>query len=534
MALESSATLRKAQCNLIDVFSGDPRPTIIIDVSATKHAREVPWEFANAAFTDQYGVLVRFIKVPSGQIPEPDFIVWLRSPHPTSNEYLVGGLSWTFFMIEGRFKVVNVAASRPNVDRSVAGIPQQITPMMECPSSSPGWSLTTRRSSTVSPVSGKSGNPFTVALQSGLMRLGSAPTALDGLHRLVDMLNIGFFEYDLEGVLLFANKSRYELSGPTSPQAHTEMQFLDLCHPDDIDVVTDAWGQLINGKPITFEMRWKHIGFPTAEALGAQWVLAACLPMYDENDKLSSITGCMMDINYQKLNEQIARARAEALERARTSEERFTRFATVAPIAVFSLDANKRMTYCNSHWFELTTTTKKPFEEVGIGEGFFEEDVSELYTLVDKAIQDREVNSVEMRTKRFWRASDGRKAQFWVLASIFAEFTNEGTFQGCTGTLTDISEIKYAETQQRIRLEEALEAKRQQENFIDMTSHEMRNPLSAMVQCADSALAALAEINNLLQPITTEQLPAATRNALLDEVGLGSEGLQTIISCWYS
>lgn len=204
MALESSATLRKAQCNLIDVFSVDPRPTIIIDVSDTKYARGVPLEFANAAFTDQYGVLLRFIT--SGQILEPDFIIWLRSPHPTINEYLVGGLSWTFFMIEGRFKVVNVAASRPNVDHGVASMPQQLTPMTEC--QSPAWTLTTRRSSMGSSVSEeKSGNPLTVALPSGLMRLGSAPAALDGLHRLVDMLVVGFFEYDLEGVLIFANKS---------------------------------------------------------------------------------------------------------------------------------------------------------------------------------------------------------------------------------------------------------------------------------------------------------------------------------------
>lgn len=34
-------------------------------------------------------------------------------------------------------------------------------------------------------------------------------------------------------------------------------------------------------------------------------------------------------------------------------------------------------------------------------------------------------------------------------------------------------------------MEEAVELKRQQENFIDITSHEMRNPLSAILQCSD-------------------------------------------------
>ena len=36
----------------------------------------------------------------------------------------------------------------------------------------------------------------------------------------------------------------------------------------------------------------------------------------------------------------------------------------------------------------------------------------------------------------------------------------------------------------------ARESKRSLENFIDTTSHEMRNPLSAIVQCADSIIAA--------------------------------------------
>ncbi|RAL60317.1 hypothetical protein DID88_000093 [Monilinia fructigena] len=38
---------------------------------------------------------------------------------------------------------------------------------------------------------------------------------------------------------------------------------------------------------------------------------------------------------------------------------------------------------------------------------------------------------------------------------------------------------------QKRKVLEAVELKRQQENFIDMTSHEMRNPLSAIIQCAD-------------------------------------------------
>lgn len=53
------------------------------------------------------------------------------------------------------------------------------------------------------------------------------------------------------------------------------------------------------------------------------------------------------------------------------------------------------------------------------------------------------------------------------------------------GSITDISRIKWAEGLQTRRLLDAEETRRQTNNFLDLTSHEMRNPLSAMIHCAD-------------------------------------------------
>lgn len=47
-----------------------------------------------------------------------------------------------------------------------------------------------------------------------------------------------------------------------------------------------------------------------------------------------------------------------------------------------------------------------------------------------------------------------------------------------TTGITDISRIKWAENLQSRRLHEAEETRRAQNSFIDITSHEMRNPLS--------------------------------------------------------
>lgn len=73
----------------------------------------------------------------------------------------------------------------------------------------------------------------------------------------------------------------------------------------------------------------------------------------------------------------------------------------------------------------------------------------------------------------------------WIIAAAYPEKSDDGRVVGVLGCLTDISRQKWAEDFQKRKVLEAVELKRQQENFIDMTSHEMRNPLSAIIQCAD-------------------------------------------------
>jgi signal transduction histidine kinase len=77
--------------------------------------------------------------------------------------------------------------------------------------------------------------------------------------------------------------------------------------------------------------------------------------------------------------------------------------------------------------------------------------------------------------------------------SAYPEKNAEGGLKSVFGSLTDISQQKWVEDFQKRRMEEAVELKRQQENFIDITSHEMRNPLSAILQCADEITTTLSE-----------------------------------------
>lgn len=76
----------------------------------------------------------------------------------------------------------------------------------------------------------------------------------------------------------------------------------------------------------------------------------------------------------------------------------------------------------------------------------------------------------------------------WVFCSAYPELDANNEVTEMVGNVTDISRQKWAEDVQKRRTDSALESKKHLEHFIDTTSHEMRNPLSAIMQCADGIL----------------------------------------------
>lgn len=79
-------------------------------------------------------------------------------------------------------------------------------------------------------------------------------------------------------------------------------------------------------------MRWKP---RPGSKDNAQWVLSACVPVFDDDRNLISIAGNTIDINAQKKTQAVAQAQVEALEQARLAEMKFARFAQVSPVAIY-------------------------------------------------------------------------------------------------------------------------------------------------------------------------------------------------------
>ena len=195
---------------------------------------------------------------------------------------------------------------------------------------------------------------------------------------------------------------------------------------------------------------------------------------------------------------------AERTQEARDSETKFTRMAEFAPVGMFIADGNGLISYANDTWYDLSGVPKgsghtdRWFEWIRIEDRPF---LQSLWAdLVEKTIP----TSGEFRFTAQWTDRHGTRGDTWVLFSAYPEKNQDGSLKSVFASITNISQQKWAEGLQKKKMEEAVELKRQQENFIDVTSHEMRNPLSAILQCADEICSSLTNI----KPTLTDSGPS--------------------------
>ncbi len=203
-----------------------------------------------------------------------------------------------------------------------------------------------------------------------------------------------------------------------------------------------------------------------------------------------------------ELSEQLAIRTQEAVE----SETKFTRMAEFAPVGIFIADSKGKLTYINDKWYEISNVPKGLEGTDEWMDSVKEEDQGTLRQQWSDLYKNGIALNTEFRFKRIWIDQNGNKGDTWVLASAFPEKDKDGKVKVIYGSITDISQQKWAEYFEKRRMEEAVEMKRQQENFVDITSHEMRNPLSAILQCADEITTSMTQLqtNNFPQELTRD------------------------------
>ncbi|KAI8457393.1 hypothetical protein BY996DRAFT_6411686 [Phakopsora pachyrhizi] len=156
----------------------------------------------------------------------------------------------------------------------------------------------------------------------------------------------------------------------------------------------------------------------------------------------------------------------------------FEAISMLSPVGIIKLDICGRITFSNNSFHSQCSLSTDNTIEDWIDQIFLE-DKGRMKQRFDDMFRRRQPTKGEFR----WKNGS------WCLYELTPYYQEDDQFFGFLGSTTDVSDRKEAERKQleaaEARARDAEESKRQQEAFIDMTSHEIRNPLHGIHQAAD-------------------------------------------------
>lgn len=182
-------------------------------------------------------------------------------------------------------------------------------------------------------------------------------------------------------------------------------------------------------------------------------------------------------------------------------------FSQLSPIAMFIIDAKDgSLLFANEAWTRITGGTIEEHSNLRWLDCLIDEDrefvAEQWYTLISK----KSPVHFQGRCKTLWRPKVPDPSLFgedevyytWGECSAVPRLNANGEVEHVVGCLSDVTHIKWATRMQERRLSDAVKEKKEREEFMNMTSHELMNPLSAAVQAAHTMISSLDEINKAL------------------------------------
>ncbi|KAG8934136.1 hypothetical protein FRC02_010513 [Tulasnella sp. 418] len=222
----------------------------------------------------------------------------------------------------------------------------------------------------------------------------------------------------------------------------------------------------------------------------------------------------------------------------------------MSPVGIFRMDSKAQMTYVNkrllnitgplvSSWIESRTGRVSPDERIkppNLEEwltNIYEDYVQETNALCNDVLMHGESGSLEIR----WKNDKWTKIQV------------EPIGDGLIGTVTDVSDrhlyeeaqISRAKEKEALAKQRAFEAeerereadqrRRAQELLVDVTSHELRQPVSAILNCSALVRSNLGSLYDKLLKCFEETLPFMPTRVLLGVMDEDLEALDAIYQC---
>lgn len=211
---------------------------------------------------------------------------------------------------------------------------------------------------------------------------------------------------------------------------------------------------------------------------------------------------------------EISESRREQLESdLEFSNLRLRHLVEHASVGMCHISVDGHMLWANDRYYDLAgSDAKQHISDYSFYDAYLDEDRPKVEEAWTDLVAGKVRNNVELRLKRTYIPPEGEEMPATIQLLGFPYRDPESreikSVMACT---TDISRLKWAETFHARSAAEARDAKKQQEAFIDVVSHEMRNPLGAIVHCADAIVAMVEDFKGA--GVSAEHLALINENA---------------------
>ncbi|KAK5327090.1 hypothetical protein LTR70_001832 [Exophiala xenobiotica] len=354
--------------------------------------------------------------------------------------------------------------------------------------------------------------------------------------RFANRSTVGLAVTDLAGKIIFANEAWYNFTG-IDPEA-VNSSWSDNVLDEDLPTMKEWWHRVAALKQsVSFTFRTKNAFKSGNMKMPHRTGFAACYADRDDEGGVETIMGLVMDISEQKwIEEQLLRRTREIAE----SEHRYRSFADLCPLGIVSTDPNGYVQWGNDAWHDFYGFTKgQVFDAQPWLPYIHPDDVQKARDYFTDLQTKRGQLTVQLKLRKKYSIYEGDRAlenNAYVLATGIQEYKPDGiTIDHIDFWVTDISAQKLAEKVLTDKMEEAIRTRTQQERFIDMISHEIRNPLSAVLHCGEEIVEAVKQSlvnmnntsNNGLLTIGHVSGPKSTQLMLYNAL----QAADTIIYC---